>query len=196
MNLARPFAVLLCLPVLGALAGCGANNQPEQRDESYQSVNAQVAETEGIYLEIEEMKYQVQISKQLNPGIVHDRDYLSDLSPADARLARDEEWFAVFLRVENEVDEGKPNAVDFEVRDTQENVYRPVRFGPDNPWAYRPTVVPPKELYPLTNSPAGERPPYAALLLFKVRRFSLDNRPLELIITGREGQQGIVNLDV
>ena len=196
MNLARPFAIVLCLPVLGALAGCGANDQPAQRNESYSAVNAQVAETEGIYLEIEEMKYQVQVSKQLNPGTRIDRDYLSGLSPADARLARDEEWFAVFLRVENEVDEAKPNAVDFEIRDTQENVYRPVRFGPENPWAYRPVVVPPLELYPFSDTPAAERPPYASLLLFKVRRFSLDNRPLELIITGREGQQAIVNLDV
>ena len=196
MNFARPLAVLLSVASVFVLAACGANDQPTQRNESYQSVNAQVAETEGIYLEVEEMKYQVQISRQLNVGLVDDKDYIAGLSPADRRLGKDEEWFAVFMRVENEVDETKPNAVDFEIKDTQENVYRPVRFGPDNVWAYRPTMVPARELYPNTNSPAGERAPYATLLLFKVRRFSLDNRPLELTITGREGQQAIVNLDV
>ena len=196
MNSARLLAVLLTLASVLVLAACGAEEQPATKAESYQSVNAQLAETEGIYLTIDEMKYQVQVSRQLNPFLVDDESYLEGLSPADRRLGKDQEWFAVFMRVENEVDEPKPNAVDFEVKDTQENVYRPVRVGPSNVWAYRPTTVPPLELYPNPNSPAGERPPYATVLLFKLRRFSLDNRPLELIITGREGEQAIVNLDV
>ena len=196
MNIARPLALLLSVAFAAALAGCGVNDQPAQRNQSYQAVNAQVAETEGIFLDIEELKYQVQISRQLNTGIIQDRDYVSGLSEADRTLAPDQEWFAVFMRIENPGEKPHPNAVDFEIRDTQENVYRPVRLGPENVWAYRPAVVDAKELYPGTNMPAGERPPYGKLLLFKVRRFSLDNRPLELIITGRNGQQGIVNLDV
>jgi hypothetical protein len=196
MNSARLIAVLIALASVTVLAACGEEEQEAQKNESYQSVNAQLAETEGIYLDIEEMKYQVQISRQLNPQLPDDQNYLAGLSEADRRLSKDEEWFAVFMRVENEVDEAKPNAVDFEIRDTQENVYRPIRFGPENVWAYRGTTVPGKELYPNPNSPAGERPPYATLLLFKLRRFSLDNRPLELTITGRQGQQAIVNLDV
>jgi hypothetical protein len=193
---ARTLAVLLSLASAVLLAACGANDQPAQRNESFQSVNAQVAETEAVYLDIEEMKYQVQVSRQLNVGNREDANYLAGLSAADRRLAKDEEWFAVFMRVENVVEEPKPTAIDFEIRDTQENVYRPVRFGPENVWAYRGTTVEGGETYPHPNDPAGERPPQATLLLFKVRRFSLDNRPLELTITGREGQSAIVNLDV
>jgi hypothetical protein len=98
--------------------------------------------------------------------------------------------------VENVEHESLQNAVDFEIRDTQENVYRPIQIAPGNVWAYRSTTVEAEELYPHPNSPAGERQPNGALILFKLRRFSLDNRPLELFITGRQGQKAIVNLDV
>ena len=196
MNFARIPAVLLSLALAATLAACGANDQPEQRNESFQSVNAQVAETEGIYLDVDGLKYQVQISRQLNPGLVDDRDYLAGLSEEDADLSKDEEWFGVWLMAENVEEEPLPLATDFEIRDTQENVYRPITPGPENVFAYRGARVEAGERYPNPNSPAGERQPYGSLVLFKLRRFSLDNRPLELTITGPEGQQAIVNLDV
>ena len=195
MNLARNLAVVLSAAAL-ALTACGEDEQPEQRNESYQSVNAQVAETEGVYLTIEGLKYQVQISRQLNPGLPEDRDYLTGLSGDDRKLGKDEEWFGVWLMAENVEDEPLPNAIDFEIRDTQENVYRPIKIGGENPFAYRSATVDGGDRYPNPNSPAGERQPYGSLVLFKLRRFSIDNRPLELTITGRKGQQAIVNLDV
>jgi hypothetical protein len=196
MNFARIPAVLLSLALAATLAACGDDAQPEQRNESFQSVNAQVAETEGIYLDVDGLKYQVQISRQLNPGLVDDRDYLAGLSAEDRDLSKDEEWFGVWLMAENFEEEALPNATDFEVRDTQENVYRPIEIGDGNVFAWRGARVEAGERYPHPNSPAGERQPYGSLVLFKLRRFSLDNRPLELTITGPEGQQAIVNLDV
>ncbi len=196
MNFARTSAVLLSLAFALTVAACGANDQPEQRNESFQSVNAQVAETEGIYLDIEGLKYQVQISRQLNPGLIDDRDFLQGLSADDARISKDEEWFGVWIMAENVEHEPLPNAIDFEIRDTQENVYRPLNLGPDNVFAYRGQTVDAGERYPHPNSPAGERNPFGSLVLFKLRRFSLDTPPLELPITGRQGQQAIVNRDV
>ena len=196
MNFARLPAVLLSLALALTVAACGANNQPEQRNESFQSVNAQVAETEGIYLDIEGIKYQVQVSRQLNPGLIDDRDFFIGLSEDDKDISKDEEWFGVWIMAENVEEEPLPNAVDFEIKDTQENVYRPMQFGAENVFAYRGATVDDGERYPHPNSPAGERQPYGSLVLFKLRRFSLDNRPLELTITGRQGQQAIVNLDV
>ena len=196
MNFARIPAVLLSLALAGTLAACGEEAQPEQRNESFQSVNAQVAETEGIYLDVDGLKYQVQISRQLNPGLVDDRDYFTGVSSEDRDLSKDEEWFGVWLMAENVEKEPLPNAIDFEIRDTQENVYRPIQIGGENPFAYRGATVDAGDRYPNPNSPAGERQPYGSLVLFKLRRFSIDNRPLELTITGREGQQAIVNLDV
>jgi hypothetical protein len=86
------------------------------------------------------------------------------------------------MRAENNTKEPQRLARDFEIRDTQENVFRPVFVGPDNVFAYRPEVVRPNEDYPDPNSAAGERSPQGSLILFKIQRFSLDNRPLELII--------------
>jgi hypothetical protein len=203
---ARILAVVLTLALVPLVAACGSE-QPAQKNESYQSVNAQLAETEGVYLDIEGLKYQVQVSRQLNEFLPEDIDYLAGLSASDRKISNDEEWFAILMRVENpgdgldihsedDDDSPLPNAIDFEIKDTQENVYRPLPLARQNVWAYRDRTIQPGEIYPLPNSPAGERPPYGSLLLFKLRRFSLDNRPLELIITGRNGQVGIVNLDV
>ncbi len=186
--------LLLALMAGLVLAGCG---QEAQDEGGFQTEIAQVAETEAIYIDIDGLKYQVQVSRQLNPLTPDDRDYLRGLPEDVATLRDDEEWFAVFMRVENHEDEAQQLAEDFEIKDTQENVYRPLELGRENLFAYRPSRVESDEIYPGTNTVAGERQPYAALLLFKVRRFSLDNRPLELEFVGpRSGKRASVTLDV
>jgi hypothetical protein len=191
----RARLALLSLALLAsfALAACG---QEAQDEGGFQTEIAQVAETEGIYITLDGMKYQVQVSRQMNPLLVSERAYFQGLTDDDLILGADQEWFGIFMRVENEVEEAVRTARDFEIRDTQENVYRPVSLGAANDFAYRPTIVQGKELYPDVDSAAGERPPYGSLLLFKVRRFSLDNRPLELVITGNDGEKAAVDLDV
>jgi hypothetical protein len=73
-----------------------------------------------------------------------------------------------------------------------------VRIERSNVFAYQGNQrIEGEELYPNLDSPAGERPPYASLLLYKLKRFSLDNRPLELTIDDPAGgPRGVVNLDV
>ena len=56
--------------------------------------------TEGIYIDVGDLKYQVQISRLLNPNDREDSGYLVDL-PADQQLGPKDNWFAVFMRVEN-----------------------------------------------------------------------------------------------
>ena len=80
------FAVLVAALVF---AGCG-----DKHDYNL------AAETEGEYVDVGPMKYQVQISRLLNPNDPEDRGYLIDL-PAGESLGADDEWFAVFMRVEN-----------------------------------------------------------------------------------------------
>ena len=191
----RLLPLSLALTAALALSACG---QEAQDPGGFQTEIAQVAETEAIYIDLDGLKYQVQVSRQLNPNIVSDRDYLNGLSPETRQLRDDEEWFGIWMRAENNEQEPHRLTDEFEIVDTQENVYRPVEFGPDNPFAYRPVVVLPNENYPDPNSPAGERQPQGSLILFKVRRFSLDNRPLELIVKSRQVPQleGTVNLDV
>ena len=196
MKPVRLLAVLASLALVLGLSACGEEQEAVEPG-SFQSVNAQVAETEGIYLDVDELKYQVQASRQLNPLIGEDRDYLQDVASFEADLGSDEVWFGIWMRVENETEEAHRAVEEYVIRDTQENLYRPVRFGRGNVWAYRPVTVPADKLYPIPDTPAGERQPFGTLLLFKVRRESLDNRPLELELTGPEsGQKAIVNLDV
>jgi hypothetical protein len=192
-----PPRVLVFLLAAVLALGVSACGNEAQEDETFQSENAQVAETEGIYLELGEVKYQVQISRQLNPLLIDDRNYFDEISESDLDLADDEVWFGVWMRVENESPEPQPLASRFRIVDTQENEYVPIRIGEPNPFAYRGGRVEGEELYPNPNSPAGERAPNGSLILFKLKRFSLDNRPLELVVEDPAGGRPVVvNLDV
>ena len=195
MTSLRPVIVLLlAVLAVGGLSACG--NEGHDPDEQ-QSENAQVAETEGLYLHVGEMKYQVQVSRQLNPLLIDDVAYLEGVSESDLDIAADEVWFAVFMRIENETEETKRAASEYKIVDTQENEYLPVEIGEANPFAYRAGRVEGEELYPLPNSAAGERAPNGAVLLFKLKDQALDNRPLELHVEDPEGGAGaVVNLDV
>jgi len=187
----RRLAMLATVLAAGtALSACG-----NRVDEVHE------AETEGIYVDVGDLQYQVQISRQLNPTNVEDKSYLVGLSPFDRTLGADNVWFAVFIRAENDRKEAIPSAKTFELHDTQENVFTPVALSRDNVYAYRPAVVPAHTNVngsnPLPDSAAFEGPTQGALLLFKVPRLTLDNRPLELVISPPErGEKGVVVLDV
>jgi hypothetical protein len=172
-------ALLLALPA----AGCGSKIEARTS-----------GETEGLYLDIDELKYQVQISRYMNPNDVEDRAFLSGLPESTSQPAGDETWFGVFIRVQNETDETIAPANSFEIVDTQENVYRPVPL--DNPFAYKPEPIPPNSLIPEVGSVASESTIQGSLLLFKVKIQSLQNRPLEFRFRRGSGTTGVVALDV
>ncbi|MBJ7520036.1 MAG: hypothetical protein JHC84_10105 [Solirubrobacteraceae bacterium] len=154
--------------------------------------------TEGIYLDVGELKYQVQISRQLNPLDTEDQEYLTAVSPTERDLEPDETWFGVFMRVQNTTDEPLPVASRFEIEDTQGTVFRPILLGPDNGYAYRASApLEPKEVLPAPNSTAGFGSTRGALLLFKLKVDTLALRPLVLTITPPDGgERGHVDLDV
>jgi hypothetical protein len=153
--------------------------------------------TEGIYIDVGDLKYQVQISRLLNPTDREDSGYLIDL-PADQQLGPKDNWFAVFMRVENTTDKPEPATNGYSIRDTQGNVYKPVTMGPKNVFAYRPAVLQPKDVLPLPDSAAGENTIQGAMLLFKIPVANFQNRPLVLRIPppSGEGETGSVDLDV
>jgi hypothetical protein len=181
---------LPCLLAAAALTGLGCGNRQGQ---------VVSAETEGIYLDLGELKYQVQMSRQLNPGDVQDREFLRGL-PAGTRAALpgDQTWFGIFVRVQNGTHEPHPAADRFEIVDTDERTYAPLPLDPrSNPWVYRPGVVPPLTVYPLPNSAADQTFEQGGLLLFRLDLASYQNRPLELKISDSLGTyEGVVDLDV
>jgi hypothetical protein len=156
---------------VAALGGCG-----NKQDEITQS------ESEGNYLDLGELKYQVQISRQLNPADSEDQGYLVGVRPEDRQLAADETWYGIFIRVQNTTEEPHEAAEEFEIRDTQGNVERPLELEPENVFAYRPARVPPDGLIPELDSPSAENTIQGSLLLFKIPYSNLENRPLEFEI--------------
>ena len=138
----------------------------------------------------------MQVSRQLNALTKDDEEYLQGVSEDDSTLGPDQEWFAIFMRVENDGEEPHEAAGEFEIHDTQENVYTPIELPESNAFAYQPGEVLPGDLIPAADTAGAERSPYGQVILFKVERFSLDNRPLELYVEGPDGGTGIINLDV
>jgi hypothetical protein len=181
--------VLLPLAVLAALALTGCGNKVD---------TAIVGETEGIYVGVDGLTYQVQISRILNPASNEDQAYLRGLPEDEAEPAEDEVWFGVFMRVENEGDEEHEAAEEFKIVDTQEEEFEPLELDADvNAFAYEPGPVEPGELLPPPNSPASDNTIQGSLLLFKMKVESLGNRPLELEIESSEGgDDAVVDLDI
>lgn len=189
--MSRLLRIIVATALLATVAaGCGSEEQEG---------TAVVAETEGLYLDVNGLKYQIEMSRYMNPNDIEDREYLVGLPQSSSPPSEDEIYFGVWVRVENtSEDETRSAASIWEIHDTQENVYRPIPLDTDiNPFAFEPVDVPPKTVIPLTSSAAGQGPVQGLLLLFKIRNESFQNRPLELKFrNGGSGQEGTYDLDV
>ena len=186
----RPLRVLLLLALAAAsavaLTGCG--NKVEVRT---------IGETEGIYVDVGELKYQVQLSRIINPNDEEDRYYLEGLPAGTVLPERDEAWFGVWMRVQNTTSEKRLAAAEeFEIVDTQENTFTPIEV--ENPFSYAAQELAPNTVVPSPNSPAGEGVIQGSLILFKLTNEAIANRPLELKIQSPAlpDDVGIVDLDV
>ena len=185
MNVRR-LSLALIIPAL-ALPGCAGGEK---------HAVVQLAETEGIYVDVGELDYQVQISRQLNPAVAPDSGYLAGLPDYVSPLTKDEVWFLVSMRVQNQTDAPHESAEDFEIEETTGKVFKPIEIKQeDNPLAYESREMQPGETYPDADSFAGDSPTQGGALLFKIPYSSLGNRPLELKISA-EGQEAIVDIDV
>jgi hypothetical protein len=186
--MARPLRIVLATALIVLAAGCGGGTGV-----------VTTAETEGLYLDINGLKYQIEMSRYVNSNDVEDSEYLIGLPEGTEEPAADETWFGVWVRVENtSEDETRPAANQWEIHDTQENVYRPIPVDAEiNPFVYEAVDVPPKTVLPLASSAAGQGPIQGSLLLFKLKIDSLQNRPLELKFSnGGDSQEGTYDLDV
>jgi hypothetical protein len=186
MQLRRLLATTaLAVAAAASLAACGS-----EEDVSH-------GKTEGVYVTTGDLKYQVQISRQLNQFDFEDRDYLTGLPRTD-RLAPGEEWFAVFIRVFNQSDGPHPSASRFTIRDTTGKTFLPEPIDLNiNRVAYRPLVVKAGDQIPVPGSLARENATQGGMILFKIPVSSYANRPLELHIAPPEGgAEATVDLDV
>jgi hypothetical protein len=141
------------------------------------------APTEGSYLAAGGLKYQIQDSRELNPSLVEDRAYLRRLPADERKLTKNQTWFGVWLRVENDSDRPLRSAESFEITDTLGKVYSPEPSVAGDELGYAATTLPPAAILPNQDSIAGRTGPLeGALLLFKIEPSAYQNRPLEFRI--------------
>jgi hypothetical protein len=166
------------------LAGCGDKTD-----------YVRFGETEGIYVDVGDLVYQVQLSRFMNPGDIEDHDYLRGL-PANFNTGPDEILFGVWMRVKNYTDGSLQPTEEFVIEDTEGNEFRPVPLEEDNVFAYNPGPLPAHQVLPLPDSAAMLGPIQGSLILFKLTTESLQNRPLVLHIeqAGQEGAE--IDLDL
>jgi hypothetical protein len=183
----KVWCVLGLLVAAFAVSGCG-----------YKKTT--LAETEGVYLDLGPMKYQVQISRWLNPTDPQDFEFFRGLPPGmSTSLPADEIWFGVFMRVENPTDSPQPMADHFEIVDTTGSKYEPVELDQKtNPLVYRPGFnLPAVSVFPIRDTLGDQSFAQGGELLFKLKTDANQNRPLVLHISDTQGTyKGEVDLDV
>jgi len=168
-----------------AAGGCGS---PDTRS---------LAETEGLYVDVGPLSYQVQISRYLNPGDTEDKAYLTGLPPGTTQAGKDDVWFGVFMRVKNYSDKTQTPASDFTIEDTEGNKFQPTALDTKlNAYAYNPTPLPASQWLPNPQTPPGINPIAGELILFRLGTADLQNRPMELHINQAGQQEAIVSLDL
>jgi hypothetical protein len=149
---------------------------------------------EGTRISLDDLFYQVQISRQLNPKDVEDSFYLEG-QPAPAR---GDTYFGVFVRVDNEDHDGRILPVGTEsmkITTSAGEEYEPIEVNAPG-WGYAPAPIGKGGMLPIPNSPAYVGPIRGGLVLFRVPRSSLDARPLHLEVKGHGGKVGSIMLDV
>jgi hypothetical protein len=145
---------------------------------------------EGEPLELGELRYNVQITRFLNPRDPEDVAYLE----GQRDPAEDESYLGVFMTVENEGEETVEVASAFDVVDTRGEEFESLES--ESPYALEPGApLGPDEELPAPDTPAASGPIKGAMLLFLLDPGAAENRPLELEIPSPAGD-GTVELDI
>jgi hypothetical protein len=182
VTLRRSLIALVGLLLAVGLAACGHQSQHQ---------NFADANNDGDYVSAGYITYQLQISRELNQYGTEDSSYLKGLPPGvSANLGPNQLWYGVFLWAKNQSGRPARTTDNFEVIDTQGNVYRPVKLDTEvNPFAWVSQVLVNQEIEPGPNTVAASGPTQGGLLLFKMSSAVYSNRPLTLWILGADNRK-------
>jgi hypothetical protein len=170
--------IALALISLGAVAGCG-NEENELQTE------------EGEPLELGDLRYNVQITRFLNPDSVEDRAYLEGQPVPPLG----EDYLAVFIRIQNEGEEAERIPSQFPIQNNREQEFEALEI--ENPFALElGAEIPAGGQLPTIDSPAASGNIKGSRLLYLVEEEATENRPLELEIEGPDGESGTIELDI
>lgn len=170
----RPRRAACIITVACALlaAGCGDHHS-----------NFADANNGGTYVDAGPLTYQLQVSRELNQYSPEDSGYLRGLPKSAGSLSPNQLWFGVFLWAKNVGDQTAKSTGNFDIVDTQGNVYKPVKLDPAaNPYVWTAQALAPGATEPGQNTTPGTAPTGGQLLLFKLNNSIYDNRPLTLQI--------------
>src|SRR5688572_1972237 len=171
---------LLALLVAVPLVGCGE----EEGEEALESV-------EGEPLHLDELIYNVAITRFLNPEELEDAAYLVGQEPEPSGKS----YLAVFMLIKNDnEDEAVESADGYLVTDAGGRRYEPLPS--ESPYAMEiGATVEPDGTIPEPDTTAADGPTQGAMLLFLVDDDVSEERPLELDIEAA-GETGVVELDI
>lgn len=175
--LAPIVAFLAVLGLAVPLAACGEEEHSEV--------------VEGQPLELGELRYNVAITRFLNPDDVEDSEYLA----GEEEPPPGKSYLGVFMTINNDSDEEAfPSAGEYVVTDTTGAEYEPVES--ESPYALEiGATVPADGVLPIPDSTAAEGVIEGAMLLFLVDDGVSESRPLKLEIDSAAGT-GEVELDI
>jgi hypothetical protein len=190
MTLRRPTVAALACALVGAAALAGCENTREHD-----------AAREGLPLNVGHIEYNVYITREINPRDLEDRGYYQG-----PEAGRGYALYGVFLQACNpSKDVSGPHwqpSSDFKIEDTQGNEFQPLPLPKNNIFAYQARPLKQNACIPKQGTLASSGPTNGSLLVFKLPLQTLENRPLDLIITsppvGPKGKPatGRVELDI
>jgi hypothetical protein len=175
---ALAIALSLAVVLVGAV-GCGEEEEKEV--------------VEGEPLELDEIRFNVQITRFLNHNDPEDGDYLAgqQVPPPPGQ-----DYLGVFIEIENEGSEDArlPTTADLSVVDTTGEAYEAI--DSDSPFALDlGGNIDAHSEVPASDTPAASGPTQGSIVLFLVPSNVGDNRPLELEVSYR-GEDGTIELDI
>jgi hypothetical protein len=183
---ARRLWIIVCaLGVAIGLAACGQVAQPTS------------ALNNGVYVDAGPITYQLQISRELNPFAVEDKQYLIGLPSGSTGPTANQLWYGVFLWAKNQTDRAQPTAGSFDIVDSNGDHFYPVKLNSElNGYAWTQQTLGPAGIEPGPNTTASFGPTQGGLLLFKLPTSVYSNRPLTLQIHAPGGGTGKISLNL
>jgi len=171
-----PLLVLALVGLAGLSSGCG--------DEATAEVS------EGEPLELGDLSYNIQITREMNRFSPEDGAYLEGAP----RIRPNQEFLGVFMQVTNDGDEDAVMPGPLRIVDIRGTVYRQVPL--DNEWTLKPgTPIPAGETIPGAETVAKNGPIEGSMALFVIDQAANDNRPLTLKVPGAD-EVGSIVLDL
>jgi hypothetical protein len=196
----RRFWILACaLAVALTVAACGSSSK-QTTTQTGQLTGHEVGSTEndGSYIQAGPITYQLQVSRELNPYSVQDALYVKGLPAGFPPPTADQLWYGVFLWAKNQHHKAYHTSDNFEIVDTQGDVYRPIKLDSAlNPYVWTSRLLEKNETEPGEDSLQSEGESQGGLVLFKLNNSAYSNRPLTLFILNPRGQKlGSISLDL